>query len=293
MELSDLRIFKTVAQVGTVSGAANELSYVQSNVTARIKKLETTLNTPLFHRHQKGMTLTPEGKKLLEHVNEIFTIVNNIEKTLQNQEVPSGKLEIGAVETVIQLPPILAAYNKKYTDVDLSLVSGVTNDLVEKVLNNQLDGAFITGSIDHPQLVQYNVFKEELVLLTTKGNTVENLESLPFLVFNKGCGYRAKLEEWFQDTNKRPAKMMEFGTLETILGSVVSGLGVTIVPKSTASNLLRKGLVKAYLLPEKYSKISTVFILRSDAYVTATIRKFIDTIEEHKKDFSSSYYYFN
>lgn len=293
MELSDLRIFKTVAQTGTVSGAAKELSYVQSNVTARVKKLEATLNTPLFHRHQKGMILTPEGKRLLEHTNEIFHIVSKIEKTLQNKETPSGKLEIGAVETVIQLPPILAAYNKKYTDVDLSLVSGVTNELIDKVLNNELDGAFVTGFIDHPQLVQYDVFQEQLVILTPQEGTLENLESQPFLVFNKGCGYRAKLEEWFRDTNKQPAKMMEFGTLETILGSVVAGLGVTIVPKSTASNLLRKGLVKAYLLPTKYSQIRTVFILRSDTYVTATIKKFIETIEDLKRNTHASYFDFN
>lgn len=284
MELSDLRIFKTVAKHESISAAAKELNYVQSNVTARIKKLETVLHTKLFHRHKRGMTLTPEGKKLLEYTNDIFAIVNKIEKSLQNPDIPTGKLEIGTVETVIQLPAILATYNKKYTDVDLSLVSGVTNELIDEVLNNRLDGAFITGSVDHPQLTQYDVFQEELVLLTANEYTLEDLESLPFLVFNKGCGYRIKLEEWLRDTDKLPVKMMEFGTLETILGSVVSGLGVTIVPKSTANNLLKKGLVKAYLLPKKYSHISTVFILRSDAYITASIEKFIETIEQYKLD---------
>lgn len=266
---------------------------MQSNVTARIKKLEGVLNTPLFHRHKKGMALTPEGKKLLDHTDDILVIVNKIEKALQNPDIPTGKLEIGAVETVIQLPAILAKYNKQYTDVDLSLVSGVTNELIDEVLNNRLDGAFITGTTDHPQLTQYDVFEEELVLLTANEYTLEDLKNLPFLVFNKGCGYRIKLEEWLRDTDKYPVKMMEFGTLETILGSVVSGLGVTIVPKSTVNNLLKKGLVKAYLLPKKYSHISTVFILRSDAYITASIEKFIETIKQYKLDPPISHIYFN
>lgn len=293
MELSDLRIFKTVAATESVSAAAKQLNYVQSNVTARIKKLETTLNTPLFHRHNKGVTLTPEGKKLLEHTDEILVIVDKIEKSLLNPDIPSGKLEIGAVETVIQLPAILATYNKKYTDVDLSLVSGVTEDLIEKVLDSQLDGAFITGSVDHPQLTQYEVFQEELVLLTANEHDLKDLSTLPFLVFNKGCGYRLKLEKWLRDTDKHLVKMMEFGTLETILGSVVSGLGVTIVPKSTVSNLLKKGLAKAYVLPKQYSNISTVFILRSDAYITASIEKFIDVIKQYKLASPISHSYFS
>lgn len=293
MELSDLKIFKTVAQVGSVSAAAKELNYVQSNVTARIKKLENTLNTSLFHRHKKGMTLTPEGKKLLEHTDDILIIVNKIEKTLQNPDTPTGKLEIGAVETVIQLPAILAKYNKRYKDVDLSLVSGVTNELIDEVLNSKLDGAFITGSVTHPQLTEYEVFQEELVLLTSNDHSIEDLSSLPFLVFNKGCGYRLKLEEWLRDTNKYPVKMMEFGTLETILGSVISGLGVTIVPKSSVYNILKKGHAKAYLLPKKYSDISTVFILRSDAYITATIEKFIDVIKSYKLESPISHLYYS
>lgn len=293
MELSDLRIFKTVAQAGSVSAAAKELNYVQSNVTARVKKLENTLNTHLFHRHKRGMTLTPEGKKLLDHTDDIFVIVNKIEKTLQDPNVPSGKLEIGAVETVIQLPAILAKYNKRYEDVDLSLASGVTDELIDQVLNSKLDGAFITGAVTHPQLREYKVFQEELVLLAATDTNIEDLKSLPFLVFNKGCGYRLKLEQWLRDTNKYPVRMMEFGTLETILGSVISGLGVTIVPKSSVSNILKKGRAKAYILPKKYSKISTVFILRKDTEITTSIEKFIDVISNYKPETPISHAYFS
>lgn len=53
MELRDLQIFKCVATLGSVSSAAKELNYVQSNVTARIKHLENELNTQLFYRHKK------------------------------------------------------------------------------------------------------------------------------------------------------------------------------------------------------------------------------------------------
>lgn len=285
MEFKDLQVFQMVAKKGTMTGAAKELNYVQSNVTSRIQKLEAELNTPLFNRHNRGMILTPEGKKLLLYSEKILSLANEAEKIIRNSKEPSGKLEIGSVETVIKLPIILSAYNKKYKHVDLSLVTGVTNQLQEEVLNYRLDGAFVTEAGHHPDLVHHSVFQEELVLISDLTPTsFEQLKSKPFLCFSKGCGYRAKLEEWFKDEKIKPKKIMEFGTLETILGSVVAGLGITFVPKSSVSYLEERGLIQCHSIPEKYSKINTIFIRRADAYLTSTIEKFIETIDYCKEE---------
>lgn len=284
MEFKDLEIFQKVAKLGTITGAARELKYVQSNITARIQKLEVEMNTKLFNRHNRGMTLTPEGKKLLVYSEKILSLTNEMMKVIQSKDEPAGKLEIGTVETVIQLPHILSVYNKKYEDVDLSLISGVTNQLQEKVLNHKLDGAFVTETVLHPDLVAHEVFNEELVLISdTTTTSLEELKTKPFLCFSKGCGYRARLESWYKDENVDVQKMMEFGTLETILSSVMVGLGVTFVPKSSVSRLLKKGLIQYHTLPEEYSKIKTIFIRRADAYLTSTLEKFIETIDSYRE----------
>lgn len=281
MEFKDLEIFQKVAEKGTISAAARTLNYVQSNVTARIQKLEAELNTPLFNRHNRGMTLTPEGKKLLVYSEKILSLANEMKKVIQSREEPAGKLEIGTVETVIQLPYILSAYNKKYENVDLSLFSGVTEKLQDEVLNHKLDGAFVTETELHPDLVAHNVFKEELVLISDmKETSLAQLKNEPFLCFSEGCGYRARLERWYKDQNITPQKVMEFGTLETILSSVSVGLGVTFVPKSAVIHLEERGLIQCHTLPQKYSEINTIFIRRSNSYLTSTIKMFIKTIEE-------------
>lgn len=280
MELKDLEIFQLVVQKGTVTAVAKELSYVQSNITARIKKLEVELNTPLFNRHNRGMNLTPEGKKLLVYCEQILSLTNEMKKVVQNKEHPSGKLEIGTVETVIKLPTILSAFTKKYKEVDLSLFSGVTEKLQEEVLNHRLDGAFVTETTPHPELVSHDVFQEELVLISNiNTTTLEQLKNEPFLCFSKGCGYRARLEAWYKDENIVPKKVMEFGTLETILSSVVAGLGITFIPRSAVSHLEARGLIHCHLLPTKYSEIKTVFIRRSNTYLTTTVERFIETID--------------
>lgn len=285
MEFKDLEIFQMVAEKGTITEAAKELRYVQSNITSRIQKLENELKTPLFNRHHRGMMLTPEGKRLLVYSEKILSLTNEMRKVVQNDKEPSGKLEIGSVETVIKLPIILSRYNKKYKQVDLSLLTGVTEQLQYKVLHHQLDGAFISGDAIHPDLAVHEVMEEELVLLSDKPfQSIEEIKDEPILCFSKGCGYRARLEKWLEDEKFTPTKMMEFGTLETILGSVAAGLGVTFVPKSAVSRLVEQELVYCYHLPPEYSLIKTVFVRRADAYLTPTIRKFIKTIENFRRE---------
>ncbi|MBS4197765.1 LysR family transcriptional regulator [Lederbergia citri] len=289
MEFKDLEIFQLVAHKGTITEAAKELNYVQSNITSRIRKLEVEMNTPLFNRHRRGMSLTPEGKKLLAYSKKILLLTEEMKNAVQTNNEPSGKLEIGTIESVIHLPTILSSYIKKYKNVDLSVFTGVTKNLVEEVLHHKLDGAFITESDLHPDLVSHEVLQEELVLISdTRVSTLEELKEESILCFNKGCGYRARLAQWYKDQNITPKKIMEFGTLETILRSVVMGLGIAFVPKSEVKQLEKDGLIQFHKLPEQYSKIKTVFIRRADTYLTPTIEKFIETIEINKQ---KNYFY--
>ncbi|WP_420480835.1 LysR substrate-binding domain-containing protein [Cytobacillus oceanisediminis] len=78
---------------------------------------------------------------------------------MQSNEEPSGKLEIGKVKTLIHLPKILSSYIKKYKNVNLSLITGVTETLKE-VLNHKLDGSFVIESDFHPDLVSHEVFQD-------------------------------------------------------------------------------------------------------------------------------------
>lgn len=283
MELRDLQVFQSVAMHGSVSKAAAELNYVQSNVTARIKKLERQLQTTLFYRHSRGMTLNAEGKKLLQYTQGILSSMEEIKKTFQDRDTPSGLLEIGIVETVISLPVILSAYHRKYPKVDLSLKAGVTEKLLQDVLDFQLDGAFITGPVKHPSIEHIDVFEEELVLVSRNDHiSLEDIVHKPLLVFNKGCGYRWRLETWLKDEGVIPKQIMEFGTFETIIGSVSAGLGITIVPRPTVSHLVSRGVVHCHAVPEKYRVIHTIFIYRKDTFLTNTVKTFIQVIESNR-----------
>jgi len=287
LNIRDLTIFKTVANKGSFNQAAQHLNYVQSNITSRIQKLEEQLGTKVFHRHQRGVTLTNEGEQLLSYAKKIISLTEEMKMIASNEEMPTGKLDIASVETVIKLPLILSKYAQTYNDVDLTLSTGVTAELKEKVLQYELDGAFVTKSAitKEPMLNQVDVFHENLVLISgTKQATFEEIIQLPIIRFSDGCGYRAKLDEYLYDHQIVPTKVMELGTLETTLGSVISGLGIAYVPHSAIHEYESKGLIECYQLPEKYSKITTVFIYRNDEYITPALKKFVETVEEVNKE---------
>lgn len=279
MEFKDLKIFQSVAAHGSVSKAALELNYVQSNVTARIKLLEKELQTPLFYRHKRGMVLNTEGKRLLEHSREILSKMEEMKSSFQNKSHPSGVLEIGIVETVVALPFILSSYHSKYPNVEISLKAGVTDQLLQEVIDMKLDGAFVTGPIRHPLIDQVEVIQEKLVLVT-KGNafSMEDITTKPLLLYNKGCGYRGRLESWMKVEGIIPKQIMEFGTFGTIIGSVAAGIGITILPESSITQLVASGSVFGHSVPEPYREITTIFIRRKDSYVTSTLQCFMDEI---------------
>ncbi|GGZ94850.1 LysR family transcriptional regulator [Ignatzschineria ureiclastica] len=291
----DLRIFTKVAELGSISHVAKELNYVQSNISSRIQKLEEDLNVTLFFRSKQGMQLTPEGKVLVDIAYKIIELSDKMMQVAKSGGMPVGKLEIASVETVIKLPLILSKFNKSYAGVDLRLATGVTTELRDKVLNYQLDGAFVTKSrlTSHPELQELDVFEEKLVLIADE--KVEDLSELlerPLLSFSDGCGYRAKFHEWLKASGLEATKNMELGTLETTLGSVISGLGIAFVPYSAVAHYEKRGLIYCHELPSAYSEITTTFIYRKDEEISPVLRAFVEVIKETKDDAISPFYRF-
>lgn len=285
MEFKDLKIFQSVSEHGSISRAAESLNYVQSHVTSRIKLLEAELNTQLFLRHRKGTTLTSEGKKLQVYAEQIMKTMNDIDKAFHDTEQPSGRLDIGTVETITRLPGILSMFRKSYPDVSLSIDSNVTDTITEKVADKKLDCAFVAGFVQHPSISRAELFKEKLMLVYGDENaTLDELKEMPMLVFKPGCNYRRNLERWLSDEKVEGAAIVEFGTLETILGSIKSGLGISLVPESTVKSALERGELFGYELSAEYSEISTDFIWHKETYMTTAMNKFIQTVQEYRDE---------
>ncbi|MNM72635.1 HTH-type transcriptional regulator GltR [compost metagenome] len=281
MESAELRIFQAVAREGSITKAADRLGYVQSNVTARIRQLETELGTGLFYRHNRGMTLTSSGKMLLDYADKIVGLLDEAVAALSFSGEPTGPLLIGSTQTTaaVRLPKLLSKYYEMHPKVELTLTTDLSDRLAEKVIHYDLDVAFGNFRYNHDELTRIPVFDEEVVVISPPG--IDNLDEAltkPSLVYSRGCTYREMLEEMQQSRGRTYVGAMEFGTLEAILGGVSAGLGISLVPRIVAEKQAQDGTVRIHEVPEAMRHMQTELIYRKNAQPTSALRALIDLL---------------
>jgi DNA-binding transcriptional LysR family regulator len=270
MELSSLRIFKTVAEEGGVTQAAARLNRVQSNVSARLTQLEESLGVTLFHRSGRRMLITEEGERLLAYTERLLQLADEAQEAMRGDRQPSGPLRIGSMETTAaaRLPQVLGQFHRQYPQVDLLLDTGPTDYLVQAVLNHKVDLALVAAPVERPELMQLPMFEEELVLLTDSLHgpvtSPADVARRTLLGFRSGCSYRRRLERWFAEGGVSPARIAEFGTYEAIIGCVAAGMGVAMMPLEVMKQRELATSVRIHTLPPDVAQVQTVMIWRRD-----------------------------
>jgi DNA-binding transcriptional LysR family regulator len=226
--------------------------------------------------------LTAAGQRLLPYADRIGRLLEDAKRAVRDDGVPVGPLAIGSLETTaaLRLSPFLARFAKSHPAVDLSLKTGTSAELVIQVLERRLDGAFVCGPVDHADLQAEAMFAEELVMLTAPGvpdiETLLRAGDLKIIVLQAGCSYRGIFEAWLARRGIVGVRLLEFGTLETIISCVAAGLGVTLLPKSLIGAVWSGERVAAHSLPDGEGRVDTVFIQHRDAYATSALKAFVD-----------------
>jgi DNA-binding transcriptional LysR family regulator len=284
MDQTDLKVFEAVARHGSMNRAAAELNTVQSNVTARVRALELELGVQLFQRHARGVTVTPAGRRMLPFSARISKLLSDAKAAARDDGVPSGVLEVGTLETTaaLRLPSALASFAKAHPKVRPVITTGTTCSLIEDVVECRIEGAFVVGPVDHPDLRQESVFREELVLVTPRSiRGIEELSSindLKTIVFRIGCSYRTKLDNLLSNLGILVAQPLEFGSIDAILSCVAAGVGITLLPKGIVVAAWRDGQVAVHELEPEFAEVQTVFIRRKDGYVSSALSAFLQIV---------------
>jgi DNA-binding transcriptional LysR family regulator len=278
MDAADLKFFEEVAQSGGMSRAAKKLNTVQSNVTRRIRMLESELNVSLFNRTGRGVSLTPAGEQLLPFAIRIAQLIDEAARAISDDGRPKGSLVIGSLETTaaLRLTPFLSQFVADFPEVDFSLKTGTSRELVEDVLEHRLEGAFVCGPIHHPDLLQRKMYQERLVVLTARRETSLSAylrkNDLRMVVLRAGCSYRLILESWLAHRGIVGVRILEFGTLEAIIGCVEAGLGMTLLPEALIGPVWRDERVAVHPLPNDYGHVDTLFIRRRDSFQSSALK---------------------
>ena len=238
MDISDLVVFKAVVEHKGVTRAAEALHRVPSNVTARLKKLEGELNVDLFLRENNRLSVTSAGLRLMEYTDKILQLQKNAIAELTHAE-PAGLLRLGSMESsaASRLPSLLARYHSTFPAVQIELMTAASMPLINRVIDGELDIAMASDPPDDPRIVATHCFDEELVLiLPSAWAELRTLpEALTMVGYSKGCSYRHRLETWLKRQGRVCERVIEIPSHYTMIGCVIAGMGIGMVPRSLLS----------------------------------------------------------
>ncbi|MEO1111739.1 MAG: LysR substrate-binding domain-containing protein [Pseudomonadota bacterium] len=264
MDLGDLKIFVAVVREGGITRAAEKLHRVQSNVTTRIRQLEDKLNTRLFDRRGKRLVLTPAGRTLLDYADRLLSLASEAETAVQGGK-PRGIFRLGSMESTaaVRLPGPLSVYSKQFPDVVLELRTGNPTQLANALLAGEIDAALVAEPVAEAKFNSIVAFEEEPVIVTSMEHPpIGGAGRVPgtMIVFEHGCPYRRRLEEWYALQNDMPERTIELGSYHAMLGCVLTGMGAALVPKSVIATFPESSRLRINTLPDGQNRIRTLLI---------------------------------
>ena len=176
-----MKYFHAVANEKSFLGASHKLGYAQSNLSVKIQQLEKEMGTQLFIRNSSGVSLTEKGMVLFQYAEKLLALSEEAANAVKGSILMRNLLRIGSMESsaVSFLPQLLSKFHSVNPSVKISVSTGNSKLLSQKLLNREIDCAFVAGPSEHSELLSVNVKKESLALLTdSTRNDVKDIRQL-------------------------------------------------------------------------------------------------------------------
>jgi DNA-binding transcriptional LysR family regulator len=272
MDLHQLRVFQAAVKSGGFTRASEQLHLSQSTVSQHIKLLEVELGCPLFLRVGKRVIVTEAGRVLLQYSETIFRDLKNAEMAVREMNaLQRGTVRLGVGPTTLtyRLPHVLGEYSRRFPDIELIVLAGTTEFLLDALRSQHLDLAVVMRTGPQTGLTVTPLGQEEMIVVVNREHplarqkTVEpaDLASLRFILYEKGTAMQDVIDRYFESLGIAPRVTMEVENNEAIKSLVRVGLGASIMPlcavaQEPPGSLLRMLRVKGKPLTRELSLVS-------------------------------------
>lgn len=246
MELRQLRYVDAVARHRHFTRAAADIGIAQPALSHQIRRLELELGVELFHRSRAGVRPTEAGELFLPHARRALLAVDAGREELSALTgLRVGRVRLGAMQALgqLDLAAALAAFHADNPGIEVTLSEESTLEMYELLDDGQLDLALVAIDIEPPDGTATAALTSEPVLVAIPAGhalagrssiRVKQLRDEPFVMFRPGTGLRTTTERVAREAGFEPAIAFETGNLERMLALVAQGLGVALIPASSA-----------------------------------------------------------
>lgn len=247
MDFANLRAFISVAETGSFSAASEHLYLTQPAISKRIAALEEELDTELFDRVGRKISLTEAGKALYPRAQKILLEVEDSRRAIQNLAgVISGSLSIATSHHIglHRLPPVLRGFTRQYPDVELDIHFMDSEEACRAVEHGDLEMAIVTLPLQVQENLQTRcIWVDRLsvmigrthALAKHKRVSLSELAKHKAILPARGTFTREIIEQVFDQKALRLDITLASNYLETIKMLVSVGLGWSILPEQMQS----------------------------------------------------------
>jgi len=277
MDLKRIANLIQVAEYGSFSKAASVIGIAQPALGRQVKKLEEECGTPLLYRNGRGVSLTPDGEKLLERLRPLLRQMESAVLELHDdRESPSGIVTVGLTPTLCAMLGIrlVTALRRAFPRIRLNVITGYSGYIHEWLTDARVDLAVLHDARRSPQLVVDPLAALNLSLVSARSSLspaaarqervkVKDLVGIPLVLPTRNHGLRRTVEHAAGEAQIELTVAYEVDALELMKEIVAAGLAHTVLSVPAVQRELSAGLLVARLLEEP--AVSTKLLIASAA----------------------------
>jgi DNA-binding transcriptional LysR family regulator len=292
MEIRQLKAFVAIAEAKTFTAGARRVNVTQAAISMQIRQLEDELGMPIFTRTPRRVILTEAGERLLTRARKILTEHDSaLSEIAELAGAEYGRLRIGSASAMFatqQLPNIMQKLRVTFPNAELTVSSGTSAALVDKIMHGEIDTAFISFPVDNSNVICDLLFSDEIVAIAhplhpLKGEkfiSAATLAGEKLILGERGGNTRRMIDEFFNAANVRPNVVMELSRQEAINQMVENNLGVGIAGAKTVAKEIREGKLISWMIEGAEIKWELGLARLRGGYYSPIAREFVTLCKE-------------
>lgn len=241
MDIAQLRTLIHVAELGSVTAAADRLGIAQPALSRQLRLLEDDLGGALFTRHGRGMSLTELGKRVVGPSSEILMRLDDIRRCADmRSSFLTGRVRVGVTPTVAEVAtlPLVRAIRTAHPDLSLCFTTGFSGHLLEWLKRDELDCCVAYGASGAGLIHTIPILDETLMLIAPPSDEMTasgpipfaSLAAEPLVLPSPAHGLRAILDAAAKQVGITLTPSLEADSLTAMIDLVRTGFGSTILP---------------------------------------------------------------
>lgn len=271
-----VRLAVLCAQTGNLTVAARECHLVLPAASRRLKDIEAAIGCQLFERHSRGLTVTSAGRVFMRRGLALLQEMEAMTKELNDLQqgvVRHIQLFAGSAAISQFLPPLIAQYSKTHPDIQIDLEEHVSEQVVLALKEGRSDmGVFVDGT-DAVGLDVRAFRSDELVLIFPQGHTLTGKQPIAFadtldeqwISLNPGAAMLQQQLRAAMSHGRQLKLRMQVNSFDAVSHMVSSGLGIALLPKSTALPILKNMKLAWRPLKDDWARRRLMIGIRKEA----------------------------